>query len=73
MRSRRRGKLGRLRSPIPVPAKANERWPADFVSDQPPTGHRFSVRNIVDDFSRECVLQVVHLSISGQRPARKLG
>ena len=34
----------------------------DFVSDQQANGRCFRV---VDDFSRECVLQVVDFSISG--------
>jgi len=45
----------------------------DFVSDQLANGRRIRVPNVVDDFSRECVLQVVDFSISGQRLARELG
>lgn len=36
-------------------------------------GRQFRILNIVDDCSRECVLQIVDFSISGQRLACKLG
>ena len=72
VRTKRRKKLNRPRIPMPVPAKANERWSMDFVSDQLANGRRFRILNIVDDFSRECVLQVVDFSISGHRLAREL-
>jgi putative transposase len=55
-----------------VPNAVNERWSMDFVSDQLANGRRFRVLNIVDDYSRECVLQIVDTSISGQRLAREL-
>jgi putative transposase len=42
----------------------------DFVSDQLATGRRLRVLNVVDDYTRECVLQVVDFSISGERVAR---
>jgi putative transposase len=44
----------------------------DFVSDQLANGRRFRVLNIVDDFSREYVLDVVDFTISGGRVAREL-
>ena len=44
----------------------------DFVSDQLANGRRFRVLNIVDDYTREIVLQVVDFSISGYRVAREL-
>ena len=59
VRTKRRKKLVRPRVPMAVPTKPNERWSMDFVSDQLAKGRRFRVLNVVDDFSRECVLQVV--------------
>jgi transposase InsO family protein len=41
----------------------------DFVSDQLATGRWFRVFNLADDFTRECVGQIVDFSISGQRVA----
>ena len=55
-----------------VPTKANERWSADFVSDQLANGRRFRIFNLIDDFSRQCVGQIVDTSISGARLARYL-
>jgi putative transposase len=72
VRTKKRKKLNRPRLPMIVPDRVNERWSMDFVSDQLANGRRFRVLNIVDDFSRECVLQVVDFSISGQRLAREL-
>jgi putative transposase len=72
VRTKRRKKLTRPRVPMLVPDKVNQRWSMDFVSDQLANGRRFRVLNVVDDYSRECVLQVVDTSISGQRVAREL-
>jgi putative transposase len=72
VRTKRRKKLRRPRIAMAVPTRANERWSVDFVSDQLANGRRFRVLNVVDDFSRECVLQVVDVSICGQRLAREL-
>jgi putative transposase len=55
-----------------VPSMINQCWSMGFVSDQLANGRRFRVFNLVDGFSRECVLQVVDFSISGQRLAREM-
>ena len=47
----------------------NESWSVDFVGDQLADGRRFRILNIIDDFSRECVGQIVDTSISGARMA----
>jgi len=72
VRTKRRKKLTRPRVPMQVPTAVNQRWSVDFVSDQLANGRRFRVLNVVDDYSRECVLQVVDFSISGHRLAREL-
>jgi putative transposase len=72
VRTKRRKKLFRPRVPMIVPSVPNERWSVDFVSDQLANGRRFRVFNVVDDFSREIILQVVDFSISGARLAREL-
>jgi len=72
VRTKRRKKLTRPRIPMAVPNTVNERWSMDFVSDQLANGRRIRVLNIVDEYSRECVLQIVDTSISGQRLAREL-
>ena len=60
------------RVPLEVPLGVNQRWSMDFVSDQLADGRRFRVLNVIDDFSREVVGQLVGVSISGQQVARYL-
>ncbi|WP_036186300.1 IS3 family transposase, partial [Marinobacterium lacunae] len=72
VRTKKRKKLQRPRQPIEVPTRVNERWSMDFVSDQLASGRRFRVFNVVDEFSREVVGQLVSVSISGRQVARFL-
>jgi len=51
-----------------VPKRMNER--RSFVRDQIASGRCFRILNIVDDYTRECVAQIVNVSISGPRVAR---
>lgn len=72
VRTKRRKKLKRPRVALTMPQAANVRWSLDFVSDQLASGRRFRVLNIVDDYSRECIGQLIDVSISGARLARYL-
>ena len=73
VRRKRRKRLTRQqRVPMPMVTRANQRWSMDFVSDQLATGRRFRIFNLGDDFTRECVGQIVDFSISGERVARYL-
>jgi putative transposase len=72
VRTKKRKKLDRPRMPMEVPTRPNQRWSMDFVSDQLANGRRFRVLNVIDDFSREVVGQLVGVSISGHRVARFL-
>ena len=73
VRRKRRKRLTRQqRVPMPMVTRVNQRWSMDFVSDQLATGRRFRIFNLVDDFTRECVGQIVDFSISGERVARYL-
>jgi len=72
VRTKRRKRLNRPRVPMLVPSRVDERWSLDFMSDQLANGRRFRVLNIVDDYSRECIGQIVDVSISGQRLSRYL-
>jgi len=72
VRTKKRKKLQRPRLPMVLPTKANDRWSMDFVSDQLSHGRRFRVLNIVDDFTREMVGQLVAVSITGNQVARYL-
>lgn len=72
VRTKKRKKLQRPRMPLEVPSTVNQRWSMDFVADQLSNGRRFRVLNIVDDFTREMVGQLVSVSISGRMVARFL-
>jgi putative transposase len=72
VRTKRRKKLSRPHMPMAVPDAVNQRWPIDFRSDQLANGRRFRILNLVDDYSRECLLQIVDVSISGERLSREL-
>jgi len=72
VRTKKRKKLHRPRQPLEVPLEINQRWSMDFVSDQLSNGRRFRVLNVVDDYSREMVGQLVSVSISGRQVARFL-
>ncbi len=72
VRTKRRKKLVRPRIPMAVPTRPNERWSLDFVHDQLADGRRIRVLNIIDDYSRVCVGQLVDRSISGVRVVRYL-
>lgn len=72
VRTKKRKKLTRPLIPLAVPDRVNERWSVDFVSDQLANGRRFRVFNVVDDFSQECVMQIVDFAIGGQRVVREL-
>ncbi len=69
-RSRKRA-MG-TRRPMLLPARANERWSLDFVSDSLTDSRRFRTLCVVDDFTREALAIVVDLSLSGVRVAREL-
>lgn len=72
VRTRRRKKLTRPRTPMTVPTRPNESWSMDIVHDQLADGRRFRVLKIIEDYSRRCVGQVVDFSISGARIDRFL-
>lgn len=72
VRTKKRNKLLRPRLPMAVPLAPNQRWSMDFVADQLSHGRRFRVLNVVDDYSREMVGQLVAVSISGQQVAQFL-
>ncbi len=69
---RKRNKLCHPRCVPTTPARVNECWSMDFVHDQLSDGRYFRVLNIVDNSSRQCVGQIVDVSITGQRVANYL-
>ena len=72
VRIKKRKRLVRMRSKLTIPSRVNQRWSMDFVHDQLNTGRRLRILNIIDDYSRECVGQVVDYSIGSQQVVRLL-
>jgi putative transposase len=72
VRTKKRRKLIRPRVPMVIPNRPNQRWSLDFVHDQLADGRRFKILNVVDDYSRVCIAQVVDFSIGGNRMTRCL-
>ena len=58
------------KKPMIIPSGINVRWSMDFVSDSFYDGRKFRVFNLLDDCSRESVMQHPDLSISGRRLVR---
>jgi putative transposase len=73
VRRRKRKRVARGRGPILLPpTKINQRWSMDFMGDTLAAGRTFRLLNIVDDFSRECVVIDSATSIPGTRVVRVL-
>ena len=72
LRTKKWKRLQRPRQLMEVRLGVNQRWSMDFVSDQLSNGRRFRVLNVVDDFSREMVDQLVSVAISGRQITRFL-
>ena len=72
VRTKKRKKLTRPRVVMATPSNVNERWSMDFVSDQLSDGRRFRTLNVIDEFSREVIGQLVSVSITGRQVARML-
>ena len=60
------------RQHLDSPARPDQRWSMDFVTDALTDGRVFRTLNIIDDFSRECVAIEVDTSMGGARVARVL-
>jgi len=73
LRKRKRRKTAAIaRVILPAPARSNERWSMDFVTDSVVTGRRFRALVIVDDYSRECPAIEVDTSLGGRRVVQVL-
>jgi putative transposase len=58
------------KKPMILPFGMNERWSMDFVSDSLYDGRKFRVFNLIDDYTRESIIQHPDFSISGIRLVR---
>ena len=66
----RRRKISIMRLPIAKPNAPNQVWSMDFIHDRLENGRKLKVLNVVDDFSRVCVGQIVGDSITGRHLAK---
>ena len=69
---RRAKKRVPTRDPLPlvVPARPNQVWSADFMSDSLYNGTRFRTFNVLDDFNREALAIEIDTSVTGERLIR---
>ncbi|WP_125056461.1 IS3 family transposase [Ralstonia solanacearum] len=68
VRKRRRKRIAAVeRKPLAVPTGPNQSWSMDFVSDGLAYGRRFRCLNVVDDYTRECLVIEVDTSLPGLR------
>lgn len=58
--------------PLPAALHPGHRWSMDFISDRLVSGRPFRVFNLIDDFSRELIFQIVDSSITGTRLNREM-
>ena len=72
VRRRRKKRAAVVRTPVAAPTRPNERWSLDFVSDALADGRKFRALNIVDAFTRECLVIEVDTSLPGARVVRVL-
>jgi len=56
--------------PLVVPSTINTRWSMDFVNDVLYDGRKFRTFNLIDDCSREAIIQYADFSINGTRLVR---
>lgn len=59
--------------PLRVPARPNQVWSADFMSDALYHGIRFRTSNVLDDFNREALAIEVDTSLPSLRLVRIFG
>lgn len=73
LRRKRRKHLARgTGKPRPAPARSNERWSMDFVSDALANGRKIRTLTVVDDYTRECLALEIDTSLGGRRVRRVL-
>lgn len=72
---RRKGKKrlpSRHPEPLAIPAKANDCWSMDFMSDSLYLGRSFRTFNVIDDYNRESLAIEVDTSLPAERVIRVL-
>lgn len=69
---KRKKRASHLRVILPTPDAPNQRWSMDFMMDTLVNGRRFRILTVVDNFSRECPLLEVAVSMTGKTVAGHL-
>jgi putative transposase len=73
VRTKPRRKLAsRVRVPLPIAARPNERWSMDFVSARLVDGRWFRALTVLDLYTRECLALVADRSLTGVKVAGAL-
>ena len=62
----------RLATRLELPAKPNQAWSVDFMSDSLASGKRFRTFNVIDNFNREALAIEVDTSLPAMRVIRVL-
>jgi putative transposase len=62
----------RVKEPLTLPIGKNIVWSMDFMQDSLNYGKTFRVLNVLDDFNREALWNVIDVSIGSQRLVREL-
>lgn len=71
-RKRKRRAMPTRREPLTLPEGPNERWSMDFMHESLANGRKIRIFNLIDDFTRECLVSEVDTSLSGERICRVL-
>jgi len=71
-KKRRRRITASLRVVPPPPTQARQQWTMDFTQDSLSTGRQFRTLNLIDTFTRECLLIEADHSLTGPRVVRAL-
>lgn len=72
-RAKKRRKLPlHARKPLVQPARLNEIWSMDFMSDSLEEGRKFRVLNVIDDCNRACLINKGGISFPSQKVTRIL-
>ena len=71
-RKKRKRIAASLRVVPPAPTRARQQWTMDFTQDSLWNGRQFRTLNIIDTFTRECLLIEADHSLTGPRVVRAL-
>jgi putative transposase len=73
VRRRKRKRIAGIERELKAPATAaNQSWSMDFVSDGLVDGRRIRCLNVVDDFTKQCLVIEVDISLPGRRVVQVL-